>query len=345
MLTYQLFDYHGAFTAWGYVGLGEKRMDLDITRDWVFRAATGYDKTAPRFSFATGPMEIWDSRSEGDWAAMETATTDWKKPVPITDQKRFGTFAPRPIPHLTQEAVSTVQRTGAYARKQEETLYSFRIPTPDREMVEYNASNRAVGTTWIYSPKAQQVTAGLWWGEHYLNGNKLSPKSEQSRESYRRDYDLELKKGWNAFTVGYGIIWGSWDFYVAVPESAGLVFSADQEQEGEDWMATYGPFPEEGNERVAQLVLSQSPEELQQKDAGSWRRHARTVTAGQPARDLVWKETDWKAPLSLQKDKAGNLVIPPDPRGVVLQYAMAETTLGRLWVAGNFPKGTEIDIG
>ncbi|MEM9258870.1 MAG: hypothetical protein AAGA62_04425, partial [Bacteroidota bacterium] len=345
MLTYQLFDYHGAFTTWGEIEAGAERIDLNIEAGWLSRASTGYDKSAPRFSFATGPMEIWDSRSEGDWAAMETATGDWKEPIPITDQKRFGTFSPRPIPHLTQEEITTVQLMGAYARKQDETLYSFRIPTPDQDMAEYNASNRAVGTTWVYSPKQQRVTVGLWWGEHYLNGSKLTPRAEQHRESYRRDYDLDLRQGWNAFTVGYGIIWGSWDFYVGVPKSAGLIFSVDQEQGGEHWMATYGPFPEEGNERVGRLVLSQSPAELQQSDAENWRWHSRTLTAEQPARDLVWKETDWEAPLSLSKDRNGHLVIPPDSRGVVLHYAMVETTLGRLWVEGDFPEGTVIDLG
>jgi alpha-L-rhamnosidase len=345
MVTYQLFDYHGAFAAWGEILAGGSRIDLEVTKGWKCQPSYGYDQTAPRFSFATGAMEIWDSRGEASWTQPGLDTRAWKQPVPIATPERYGILRPRPIPPLTQEETTAVKVLGAYPLLDQEFLLSFRVPTPDTTPQVYNESHRAIGMTWIYAPEAMEVTAGLWWGDFYLNGERLSPLDEQPTPHYRRDYPLRLRAGWNAFVMRYGIIWGSWDFYLALPKDRGLVLSPERKREDDHWFTTLGPFGLAGNAELDEIDLTAPPEKIRAVGGDRWRWHDRNVDAGQPARDLAWKAADRNQRLELPRDGRGHLVIPPRPGGVVLDLAMAEITLGRLFVEGDFPEGTQIDVG
>ncbi|MBV6652746.1 MAG: alpha-L-rhamnosidase N-terminal domain-containing protein, partial [Mameliella sp.] len=129
METYQLFDYKGGFAAWGKVETGQGSIDLSSTTGWLARKSEGYDQTAPKFSFATGAIENWDSRREADWYRLETGIRGWKAPVVLSNQDHWGTFLPRPFPPLTKEKVAALKLRGAYPFKADEAIYSFRIPT------------------------------------------------------------------------------------------------------------------------------------------------------------------------------------------------------------------------
>lgn len=343
MLTYQLFDYKGAFSVWGKIQDGKQNIDLDVSNEWLCKKLDGYDQSAPRFSFATGPIENWDSRGEGDWYKYITQLKDWQKPVPVADQKRWGTFQIRPIPHLSQEEHQAISLRGAYHLKDSEDIYSFRLATLDKDLSEYNRSHSAIAYTYIYSPEDQNLDVGLWWGDYYLNGERLEKHKEQSRESYRIQYPLALKKGWNEFIVRYGIIWGSWDFYIAIPKDRGIVLSATKELDSPELFYTYGPFVKEDNAEIKDIDISHSVEKVISQTTKSWKQQARTKDANQPARDLAWYEPDTTRSISLKNGIEGFWQIPG--KDVALMFEMGETQLGRLFVEGNFPEGTCIDIG
>lgn len=345
METYQLFDYHGGFTAWGEIDTGAEKISMAITEGWQCRKSAGYDQTAPRFSFATGPIENWDSRGEGDWNAIRTETRGWRPPVPLADQGRWGAFQPRPIPHLTQTDITALRLRGAYPLSDDEDIYSFRIPTPDRNQPEYNSSLTALAYTYLYSPIEQEVEAGLWWGDHFLNGEEIRKSPVQGREDYRRQYILNLRKGWNEFVVRYGIIWGSWDFYIAIPKGRGVELSASKEKGSEGLFFTYGPFGKDGNPEIQAVSLAQGIADIKAKLKKNWVMQRRENDANQPARDLAWYGLDVKKPIRLQPDRYGRLIIPEHDKGIALMYEMAETELGRFFVEGEFPEGTQIDIG
>lgn len=347
MLTYQLFDYRGGFTAWGNVEMKGHKIDLSSDTGWLCRKSAGYDQTAPRFSFATGAIENWDSRMDWDWNLPQTAIQGWTAPVPLKEQKIWGSFAPRPIPKLTNTQIKSLRLMAAYPLANDEDMYSFRIATPDHDLKEYNTSNPAIAHTHIYSPTAQNVSVGLWWGDHYLNGQMLTKDAVQKNESYRNEYTLNLKKGWNDYVVRHDIIWGSWDYYMAVPKNAGLILSSSKTEGSRDLFRVYGPFYDEQEKRsVEQADLTVTlPELLQNTVLEKWKIQYRENDANQPARDLAWKAVDTTKHLRLEKGMEGSYHIPVSHNGTALFYEMSETQLGRIFIEGDFPTGTQIDIG
>ncbi len=346
METYQLFDYKGGFAAWGTVSAGEQAIDLGITEGWAARKSTGYDQTAPKFSFATGAIENWDSREEADWYRLNTKTTGWEPPVPLKDQEHWGTFRPRPYPPLTQKKVGALRLRGAYPIKAEENIYSFRIPTNDEVHADYNASQTALGYSYLYSPEAQTVEAGMWWGDYYLNGQKLDKQPiAPARAQYRQAYRLELKEGWNELAFRYGIIWGSWDFYLALPKAAEIVVSGAPEKGANARFYTYGPFGKAANAALGKVDMSQPIEALRAATPREWVAQLKGEDANQPARDLAWYEFDLEQPISLVPNRQGSYTVPVRPNGITLLFDLNEIQLGRAFVEGDFPAGTQIDIG
>ncbi|WP_282781797.1 MGH1-like glycoside hydrolase domain-containing protein [Phaeodactylibacter xiamenensis] len=346
METYQLFDYKGGFSAWGQIRTSKQYIDLSITEGWVARKSEGYDQTAPKFSFATGAIENWDSRGEADWYRMETTTEGWDVPVRLSDQSQWGAFSPRPYPPLTQQRISALRLRGAYPLKDDEVIYSFRIPTKDEVHSDYNASQTALGYTYLVSPKAQTVEVGLWWGDYYLNGQKLQQQpTDPARSQYRQTYQLKLKKGVNELAFRYGIIWGSWDFYMAVPKEAAIEVRGEHQADKEARFYTYGPFGTSANDALAQIDMTRSIAAIRKATPKDWLAHAKTTNANQPARDLAWQEFDQSNPLEMEPNENGYYTIPVADQGVTLLFDLNEIQLGRVFVEGDFPEGTQIDIG
>src|SRR5690606_26029261 len=138
------------------------------------------------------------------------------------------------IPYLTQDEILPKSTPGIYNLKDDEDIYSFRVQSPDVTQAEYNKNRIAFAYTYIYSPKKQKINAGLWWGDFYINGKgPLTEYSEDPDKFYTRDYPVELNQGWNYLFVRYGIVWASWDFYMSVPKSAGLIFSPTKDPESD----------------------------------------------------------------------------------------------------------------
>jgi hypothetical protein len=346
METYQLFDYKGGFAAWGQIAMPGQTIDLEVTRDWVARKSRGYDQTAPKFSFAAGAIENWDTRGEADWYHLETTTKGWQSPVPITDQSQWGPFRQRPFPPLTQDRVEALKLRGAYPMKDDELIYSFRISIKDEVHSDYNASQTALGYTYLVSPKAQTIEVGLWWGDYYLNGKKLKQQpTDPARSQYRQTYQMELRKGHNELAFRYGIIWGSWDFYMSVPGSVGIEVIGKPTGRSNTGFYTCGPFGPNGNEALSEIDMTQPIANIREATGQPWVPHLKSEDANQPARDLAWYEFDTEKPLSLEPRVDGAYTIPADPKGITLLFDLNEIQLGQVFVEGDFPEGTKIDIG
>ena len=225
MNTFQLSKSIGGFISWGEIQHEGGRIDLSTPGGWECKRLTGYDPTSPKMSFATGVLESYDARKEPqNWMESGIDLADWNEPVLIEQQDHWGALDPRSIPHLTQEEIPAQKLSGAYTLKEDEGIYSFRIKIPDETRELFGANKRVFAYTYIYSPKAQKVNAGLWWGEFWLNGEGPLRNDEIiPGKPNRRDIELGLKEGWNWFFIKYGIVWGCWDFYMAVPKSAGWV--------------------------------------------------------------------------------------------------------------------------
>jgi len=344
MVTYQLFDFKGGFTAWGKINDGQKAIDLSIKKGWLFKKSEGYDQTADRLSFATGAIENIDTRKDKGWNAIETLTNTWQKPIALKNQKIWGTLTPRTIPHLTQKEITAVELMGAYTLDTTETIYSFRVPMIDKTPEDYRIRYKALVYTYIYAKEAKEITTGLWWGEYYLNGKEIHENQNQKENRYRKNYQLKLNKGWNLFTTRQLVIWGTWDFYMTLPNGEGIVISPTKNPNSKEIFKTYGPILEK--EKLFENVdMSQSVKAIKKKLDNNWSDQYRNKTANHPARDIAWDALDYAAPLIEKNSISNTLTIPIHKKGTALVYDMGEIQLGRFFVEGDFPEGTIIDIG
>lgn len=343
METFQLFDNKGGAAFWGEIITGEEKIDLAIST-WKARKSKGYDQSTPRFSFAKGPIESWDLREDSGWNLPGLNLKDWIAPVPVINQFNWGKMDPRPIPFLTKQDVKALRLMGAYPLKKDEDLYTFRILTPDLDIDEYSISHPGLAYTFIYSPQKQTVNAGLWWGEYFLNRKKINPKKTDLKSYHRQEFDLELEQGWNELLVRNGVIWGTWDFYLSLPDDLDLSLSPSKKKNDMEWFRSYVPLDQEIEKQINQADLTQGLEELLKKFPASWKSHDQSERTN-PAKDLGWLEPKLDMPLRGSGAFRNPLVFPKDSSEVVLFFDIGEIHLGQFFVEGDFPKGAIIDVG
>jgi len=341
--TYQVPLSKAGLIAWGEVKSGEKVIHRFSTPgNWVCREMKGYDREAPKLSFATGVMEVYDARQDpSDWAQPEFDDRDWKAVVPKNDQDHWGELTPRTIPHLTQDPRSVSKMLGAWTLQTDEQIYSFRVKSADRTREDFGQNKYVFAYTYIWSPKKQKVRTGLWWGEYWLNGKgPLENLGIEPGRPVRSDVILDLDEGWNFFFIKYGIVWANWEFYMAVPNSAGVELSPSEKHDDQVKFMTAGPFTNEEEEIVRSLDLPfAKPGDLPDLSAG-WEPQTLDDGADNPAWNVAWSYFD--EPIS-PVEEDGTLYFPGD-RPVALVYDLGRKTLGRFFLDINASAGTEIDI-
>ncbi len=344
--TYQVQEHNGLFIAWGEAMEGRKRLDLATPGDWKVYRMKGYDPTSPKMTFATGPMESYDARK--DPAGIFTpsdAGAYWKNVVVMKDQEQLGSFKARSIPNLTQDECLAESCLGIYSLRNEEDVLSFRVQSSDSTTNAFGSNKIAFAYTWIYSPVKQTVPVGLWWGDFYINGKgPLTEYTTDPDKFYRREYKLELNKGWNYYFVRYGIVWASWDYYMAVPKKAGLIFSPDKDTHSPYAFMAAGPFPGDDEQRARDLkVPFQDPAKVFADFTVQWVPKERSKSAGNPAMEVAWSNFDQSLPYA--PSQVGDIEIDGlNPGGTALVFDMGGKKLGRFFIDYEAPEGTIIDM-
>jgi len=340
--TFQLRRQPAAFIAWGEIA----GQNLATPGNWRFHRAEGYNAQAPKMTFATGPMEIYDARKDAAilrWEYPGFDDSGWDKPVAIKYQEAWGELEPRNIPHLTQEVYRPRQLLGKYTLKNEEEIISFRVKTPDTNRNEYRRDYPLFGYTYIYSPRTQQVELGIWWGNHYLNGEGPIQEQEAGPElPHRQRAMLELKEGWNYFFVKRNSFWGKWDFFLALPREAGLILSPDKDKDSPAVFRTAGPFTPQEEERINTLETPFAPEELPRDLSAGWKDHHRDEDAQNPAFEMAWRylgEQQEHQPWQVDD------IMVENTEGTALVYDFRYKKLGRIVIEYEAPAGTVLDVG
>ncbi len=344
MNTYQLPKSIAGFAAWGEIkNSAGPDIALNTPGKWTCKLMKGLDSLAPKMSFALGAMEIYDARKDDqDWDKPGIDLSGWQEPVLIKEQDNWGRLRARHIPHLTQDEILPKSLEGKYPIRKTEDIYFFRVNGPDLTRKDFNKKRRIFAYTYIYSPKAQKVETGNWWGEFWLNGEGPITGEIDKEIPNRINITYDLKKGWNYFFIKYGMVWGCWDYYLAVPESAGLIFSPTKDKNSENIFMTAGPFDDEEEEKVISLELPfNSPSALPDGLSEGWKGKKRGVTDGNPAWEVAWSRTGEKEdihPSQVENLKADH------PDGTAFVFDMGGKQLGRIFVDYEAPEGTIIDI-
>ncbi len=344
--TYQVPEHNGLFISWGRVMSSSGSIGLATPGDWKVLKLKGYDATSPKMTFATGPLESYDARKDpAGWNGPSADTSQWQDAVVMRDQNQLGAFKTRSIPYLTQDAVVPESCKGIYVLKNDEDIYSFRVQASDSTRQAFNSNRIAFAYTWIWSPEDQKIGAGLWWGDFYVNGKgPLVRYTTDPDKFYRRDYTLDLRKGWNSFFVRYGIVWASWDFYMAVPRSAGLIFSPSRQKDSPDAFMAAGPFPPSEEQRAKDLdVPFRDPAAALDDFSVHWVPEPREKTAGNPAMEVAW--SNFESPLPYAASKVSDIDIHrAGEGGTALIFDMGGKQLGRFFIDYDAPEGTIFDI-
>lgn len=342
MRNFQVPSLKGGFIAWGSVSSGKDITSLVTPGNWKVHRLTGYDPGSPKMTFATGALESYDMRKESvNWLDPLTNTKVWSPVVLLKDQDFFGKLIPRTIPMLTYEELLPKTCLGVYSLKADEDILSFRVKSDDTEENTFNRNKIAFAYTWIHSPRDQTIHAGLWWGDYYVNGKgPLLDYSVDEMKFYRRDYPVHLKKGWNHFFVRYGIVWACWDFYMAVPKSAGLFFSPSRDFSDPFAFMAAGPFQDNEEDTLRKLTVPFAPGELEDFSTG-WEPKARNLTAGNPAFETAWSYFDQQIPVLPGKIDSFCL---DAGQSTSLVFEMDGKTLGSIFAEYEAPAGTILDI-
>ncbi|MEZ4774383.1 MAG: hypothetical protein R3D00_14455 [Bacteroidia bacterium] len=341
--SYQLKRNPPAFIAWGdIIPAKGKKLSLQTPGNWLCHRMEGYDSQTNKMSFALGPFEVYDARKDpADAETFNANTRNWKKPQKLTQPLPWGILTARTIPPLTQERFSPFSQTGPYLLTNDEEIYSFRVKVPDENNEEFRFGRTLFGHTWIYSPKAQTIEAGIWWGEHFLNGEgPLKQINAHENNPHKQIVVLKLNEGWNEFFVRRKSFWGSWDFFLSVPRSSGLVLSLNKALEDSLWFETAGPFRREEEERIQQLAIPFPPNQLPGVLSSQWQPHHLNDDAHNPAFDMAWRyfsESKIPGPVQPITLKAG--------KDAAVVYDFRYKKLGRIVVEYEAPEGTILDLG
>lgn len=209
----------GGFLAWGEVG----PHDLDTPGEWRVRALDAYDPWATPWSFAQGPTESVDLRLLPEsWHLEGDDSPGWTEAVRILREDNWGPMEPRSIPpyhHRLLEALD-VQVAGI---REDESVVGFRVESFCEK--RNGRAPRIPFAVCLWSPRAQEVELGLFWGPNWLNGQLLKTLDDPHRPG-RQYAKVSLPEGWSLLYGEPEGLLEAWTYLVGVPVESGVQLRA-----------------------------------------------------------------------------------------------------------------------
>ncbi len=328
------------FAAWGSVKCGKgRRISLSTASGWKCIESESCDRDAPAFSFAVGPIQIEDGRKAPEaWDMPGFDDSAWEKPGLVRNPHAAG-LRQRSIPPMTSKEILADRIVSCNRNSDEERILSFKLVQEIRSRDEVkHPPAHSFARTKIFSPGEQEIEAGLWWGEHYLNGKLLGKSPCSDGRMLMERAKMRLKKGWNEFFVSYRMSYGIWEFHISFPAEKGLVFSRTQDRSDEGSFDVAGPVPA----KKGDAILAKKPwvgGGVAGGLAKLWSGVHANALAVSPLRNLAWLGG---RPIPLPKS-AGMVVPAGEKRSIVFDFG--RIVLGRIFIEYSAPPGTVFDFG
>lgn len=313
------------FIAGGVIAAGDGTVhDLATPGGWRCRRRRGIDSTAPRLSFAQGPVEIVDLAEDAG------RPEEWRTPVDAAPDPT-PCLRPRAIPMLTQTPLAPVAVTVSPAGGAEDVaggrvVLDGTSPVPPGDVF-------AVMAAWIRCERPRELAAGAWWGEHFLNGTPLAAAEDRSLP-LRKTVLLPLRAGWNKLVIAQRLAFGYAEFCLALPRDAGIVLRPGPTEQSDAAFLLAGPLAGEDFRRL-RASLTAAGEPL--PDIG-WRTVPADTVHCSPLRHLAWSRAT-RTPLAARLP----LTIAPGTTALVA-LDMGRTVLGRFRFDIDAPAGTVLDV-
>jgi hypothetical protein len=345
--SYGCVSFHSEFSrgglkAWGTVQTADGAETTLVTDEsWKCIESPGHRPETAKLSFALNPGELLDAREvDPDWASAACDDSGWAAAVPVADPSHWGDLHPRSIPLLDERRVEPEGLTSVRAAAwcEDDEVYSFALAATGGRYRRRGLP--ALAMAHLHSPREQDVTLGAWWGEYWLNGEKLDPR-ERDDVHMRQDFPVHLREGWNTLLVRRDIDYGVWLFYLGVPRDADVSVSAERELGSPYTFLLAGPW--EGEPQELNLPL-ESPDALP-RDLGPWQRWPRGLSA-----EDAYTERAWKTSRLLEQEPdeiaAGGADYAREvgQDTLVLLYDFGGEVLGRPVIEFTAAEGTRVDL-
>ncbi len=334
VLHWNLTTFHRLLETPGFIAWGEIRVAhdaviaLDTPGDWRCLRHAGVDATAPRLSFAQGPVEIVDTRPMAGLAATACQT-----PAPAAADPTPRLRA-RAIPPMTQIPIAAATATVATVNEDEQVFGGgTTFDGIDKTNAYPPGDSQLVMGAWIFSPTNQIVPAGLWWGEYRINGTRCETGPDD-RIPLRNTARLNLRKGWNKLLATQQLAFGYAEFCLAVPRNARLTVKTKPSHAAPDGVLLADVFCPDTFSRL-------SPE--WDKPDGplpdlKWRLAPGDGPPPSPLRHIAWARPATPSPATLP------ITLAPGASHLVT-LDLGRLVLGRPAFEIDAPSGTCLDVG
>ncbi|NLF40779.1 hypothetical protein GX586_15155, partial [bacterium] len=230
--VYKAISHCAGFVAWGTVeSAGGGAVELATApRTWRCIRDMARTRYAGKFSFALSAAELYDQAGElPGWNGASFDDSAWPFAVPLDDQCAWGPLEPRSIPFMSGAGVAIPKVKHVLPLATDEDLFSFSLPCPHHlEDDKAQWSGFVAFTSWIYSPGDQEVVAGTFWGDSWINGERVPRGVESVEHPMRINQHWQLKTGWNHFFGMVGAYQDVVEMYFALPRGKGIFFAADK---------------------------------------------------------------------------------------------------------------------
>jgi len=186
-----------------------ERICLDTPGDWTAEPLTSRESGAIPLSFALGPVEVMNLRLDGPTTALSpTDATDTGHALPGL----------RTIPAVreTIRHPQTVHYAGAGSTGGEVRFGCFRYFGP---VALKGPKPHFAWRTWLYSETFREMDIGLFWGDHVLNGQRLSTVDCPNLGN-RQTASVKLQAGWNGLAGCTRTMSETWGMLIGLPAAA-----------------------------------------------------------------------------------------------------------------------------
>lgn len=319
----------GGFIAWGECG----GQSLATPGAWKSRQINAWERWAPPFSFAQGPVEICDfSRLPEAWFLPGYDDSEWVAPSLHQRPDCWGPLRPCPLPPPDYRSFDPVATTLCSRLRDDEERIGFRLDEPYHHFD--GKPPRVAFASCLWSPRAQKVKLGLFWGPHYLNGEELE-QSDNHALGNRQEAVAALRKGWNLLYGQPEALLEAWAVLVSYPKASGIIAASEPTDHPLGQIRHTGLLDPRRLPSKPPATFAELP-----SVPGGWRA-AGSDRHVIPAREMAWDVPTGKPERSARVE---DIEIPASLAGHTVVYDFGREFIGQVFLDLESAPGTLVDI-
>ncbi|MEI6602984.1 MAG: hypothetical protein WCL54_05815 [Clostridia bacterium] len=287
MKTYKSIPSQAGLCVWGRVG------DVDVSTKfdgWKAKPSLSRQTYMYKTSFALNPIEIVEQcQEEPGWELPDFDDAHWADAVPLANQNAWGTFEQRTIGFMNLSEIDVECEEKVVPIENNFDVHGFELSLPyfyDDNAKDY--SYFIAFSTWIWSPRKQDVVVNTFYGEYWLNGAFLPKGVLDTTKNMKFNEVWPLEEGWNFL---FGKVGGYNDYLYqmfGVPKSAELVFAADKKLDSKySFKHTTMLDQFTYNNTLETIPLPYSPDETLE-EIGGWKLFPKSSMISAPCRFTSW---------------------------------------------------------